>query len=219
MAYGEIVYRNPLKEKWEEYRKKHAWLLAWFIDGQVDKVPTRELWLWNNVSDELSSKCGGGKLLYISDFPASGHLCSPDTFEPFGEVKIYTVPCWKCGKYTKAVFLSEIWLEYGEEESYQPEEATITIGEYLMYLYLRQRDIPQDLWVAINKREGTKYFPDRCNAYWDKGLYIINHCQWCGAIQGDGSLSERIEELKSVNIKVCFQLTKWEKEHYLKRKG
>ena len=207
-AYGEIVYRNPLSEKAKEYEQKHANLFVWFIDGQVDNVPPIELWTWNHIIDGLSSKRGGGKLYFISDFPVGSHTCA---FKPRAAVLIYQVPCWKCGRDTKVVFISDIWLEPGQA-SYRPEEVTINVGNYLMYL--RHRDIPKDLWISINKRFGTKYFPDKCAAYERRGFYLINHCQWCEIIQGDGALREDIGgEVKPLTVEVEFSLTKWEIEH------
>jgi len=208
-AYGEIVYRNPLAEKAKKYEQENANLLAWFIDGQVDKVPSIELWTWNHIFDDLSSKRGGGKLYFISDFPVGSHTCA---FKPRAAIQIYQVPCWRCGRDTKVVFLRDIWLESGQG-SYQPEDATIRAGEEIFLMYLRHRDVPKDIWVQINKRFGTKYFPDKCTAYQEFGgwgFYLINHCQWCGIIQGDGATSERILEkgMKPLSIEIEFSLTK-----------
>jgi predicted RNA-binding Zn-ribbon protein involved in translation (DUF1610 family) len=214
LIYGEIVYKNPLAEKLEDYKRKNATLLAWFIDGQVVKVPKSQHWSWKYAPDLTEKGTNRGILYLISDFIPFEHICNPETFKPFADVNVHTITCWRCQRPTKVVSITNIWCQYGGsakpfgETDYDRERMNHDI------LWPRRRDTPQELINKINLLEDTKLFEDRSQT---AGFYIANHCQYCSAIQGDWYLHmERVtEKTEPIRKKVEFELTKWEKKHFL----
>ena len=203
----EVVYKNPLGNKFKTSREQRLNLLVWNIRGQVDKVPPLVQCHWDDMSEIPSTvrKRGDHDSIYLySSLLIKNHAC-----RPYGIAYICQTECYKCRQKTKIAILS-FWYPMWGEDNQKPGGITDLDGIHIERReYVRSSDIPKAFVEKLNQQCGTRLSADHSHTV--RETYVMNHCEKCEAKIGDYYLFDLI--LDSVVIQkviIEFDLTPWE---------
>ena len=209
----EVVFKNPLGDKFSRYREKRTNLLIWEITGQVHKVPPIIQYYWEEDSEYSyfykEHKFRDKLLLLASPIPPQ-HVCTPH-----GVAYIFEVICWKCNRKTKVALISSWFPLWGDSDKLSSGVFPYDGGSIDHYSYIPINMIPRGFWAKLNSKHGTNLREDFSKTASQK--YLMNHCHVCHVKIGDWHLRDTILEMLASNegsvgepVMIQFELTKWE---------
>ena len=211
----EVVYKNPIGDKFKVHRERRAALLIWTIHGQVAEVPPLVKWNWDDseaIAEMLyvnrSKKRIDSLVLFASPI-APQHACSP-----YGVAYICETDCWKCGGRTNVAILSSWYPMWGDVF-----EMGQAMGSFNYFTNIRLNMIPKGFWTKVNGQFNTRLMEAYSQTASMK--YLMNHCSVCGAKLGDfylyRPLAEHVGDVESLRRVVEFELTPWERQAFMNR--
>lgn len=204
----EVVYKHPLGDKFETYKKNNDYLLFWEIAGGVPEVPTLKQYNWLEEESYSYSYQNHGfrnNLVLFSNPPAPAHKCSP-----YGVAYIFDKECYHCHKRTRIALLSDWFPKWDKLGG-----PNVLVGDSILkyHSYVPLRAVPANLWKELNRRFDLKLASDYSRTA--DFTYLMNHCGKCGATQGDHYIGD--DTLDTLNqgkrpeeVTIDFELTAWE---------